>query len=83
MVGILAYSIRSEFNDFLGYLKTFDYKYADWALEEMEYQIKKLREQFNKAIEAKSDAEYVPEPDDEDERLPTGSGLPSKSWAAG
>ena len=66
-LGSLAYSIRTEFNEFLGYLKKFDYKNADLALEEMEYGVKKLREQFNKAVEAKSDAEYVPEPDEDEE----------------
>ena len=69
-LGNHVFAIRTELNNALDYLKEFDYKNAVLCMEEVEHYSKKLKEAIDWAQQIKDEAEYVPEPED-DERVGT------------
>ena len=75
-LGTYLYSIRTELDQAIEFCKKFDFKNADLAMEEVESGVKHLREAIDWAQQVKDEAEYVPDPEDDEEQQDGQVGTP-------
>lgn len=75
-LGTYLYSIRTELDQAIEYCKKFDFKNAALAIEECESGVKHLKEAIDWAQVVKDEAEYVPDPEDEEQLQDGQAGTP-------